>query len=170
MPYDKVFTGADGILVFSREEGSAADEVLDFYEIEQVGRVKHIEVYTHQDIRAFYSIGTNLPIDLRTGNIKIWGKIGRAYINGALLRLLLGKYAIEGENPQSPIAAPVFDIIVQLKTPDILDESMDYLSKLTISKVNLDNWSFSIPEDDFLLEEVTFQAMRLLVNDKQPAE
>lgn len=170
MPYDKVFTGADGVLVFSREEGSAADEILDFYEIEQVGRVKNIEIYTHQDIRAFYSLGTNLPIELRTGNIKIWGKIGRAYINGALLRLLLGRYALEGENPQSPIAAPVFDIMIQMKTPDTTDESLDYLSKLTVNKVIFDNWRFQIPEDDFVLEEVSFQALRLLVDDKQPAE
>jgi hypothetical protein len=170
MPYDKVFTGADGVLVFSRKEGSAADEILDFYEMEQVGRVKHVEVHAHQDVRAFYSIGTNLPIELRTGSIRIWGRIGRAYMNGALLRLLLGKYAVEGENPQSPRAAPRFDIIVQLKTPDVQDDKLDYLSKMTVSRAVLDNWSFNIPEDDFVLEEVSFQAERLLVDDKQPAE
>jgi hypothetical protein len=169
MPNNRVFTGADGILVFSREEGSAADAVLDQYEIEQVGRVKNVEVYAQQDVRAFYSIGTNLPIELRTGNIKIWGKVRRAYINGALMRLLLGNYAVEGENPESPIAAPTFDMIIHLKTPDIQDESLDYLSKLTVSGVVFDNWSFNIPEDDFVLEEVSFQALRLLVDDKQPA-
>lgn len=169
MPFTKVFTGADGVLMFSRQEGSAADEILDFYEIEQVGRVKHIEVYTHQDIRAFYSIGTNLPIELRTGNIKIWGKIGRAFINGALVRLQLGRYAVEGENPESPIAAPSFDIILHLKTPDVSDDDYDYMTKMTISKVIFDNWSFNIPEDDFVLEEVTFQALRLLMDDAQPA-
>jgi len=170
MPYDKVFTGADGVLVFSREEGSAADEILDFYEIEQVGRVKNVEVYAHQDVRAFYSIGTNLPIELRTGNIRIWGKIGRAYVNGALLRLLMGRYAIEGENPESPLAAPRFDIIVQLKTPDVGEGGPDYLSKVTISRAVLDTWTFNIPEDDFVLEEISFQAQRLLVDDKQVSE
>ena len=170
MANNKVFTGADGVLVFSREEGSAADEVLDFYEIEQVGRVKNIEVYVHQDIRAFYSIGTNLPTELRTGNIKVWGKIGRAYINGALLRLLLGKYALEGENPEAPLAAPTFDIIMQLKTPDTADEDLDYLNKITINKVVFENWSFIVPEDDFVLEEISFKALRILVDDKDPAE
>ncbi len=170
MPNNKVFTGADGILVFSREEDSAADEVLDFYEMEQVGRVKNIEVYAHQDIRAFYSIGTNLPTELRTGNIKIWGKIRRAYINGALMRLLLGKYALEGENPESPIDIPSFDIVVQLKTPDTPADGPDYLNKLTINKVVFDNWSFVVPEDDFVLEEVTFQALRILVDDQQSSE
>jgi hypothetical protein len=167
MPYNnKVFTGADGVLVFTREEGSAADEVLDMYELEQVGRVKGIEVYAHQDIRRFYSIGTNLPTELRTGNIKIWGKIKRAYINGALLRLLMGKYAVEGENPESPIDAPAFDINIQLKTPDIPEDGPDQLAKITISNVILDNWSFNIPEDDFVLEEATFQALRVLVHDE----
>jgi hypothetical protein len=94
--------------------------------------------------------------------------VRRAYINGALLRLLLGKYALEGENPQSPIAAPTFDIIIQLKPPDV-PADMDYLSKLTVNKVIFDNWSFVIPEDDFVLEEASFQALRLLVDDKQPA-
>ena len=168
MAFDKVFTGADGVLVISREEGSAADEVLDFYAIEQVGRVKNVEIHVHQEIRAFYSLGTNLPTELRTGDIKIWGKVRRAYINGALMRLLLGKYALEGENPQSPIAAPRFDMILQLKTPDTPDD-MDYLSKLTVHKVIFDNWSFVVPEDDFCLEEASFQALRLLVDDKQPA-
>lgn len=169
MAFDKkVFTGADGILTFSREEGSPADEVLDHFEMEQVGRVKNVEIYVHQDIRAFYSLGTNLPTELRTGDIRIWGKVRRAYINGALLRLLLGKYALEGENPQSPIAAPTFDIVIQLKPPDV-PADMDYLSKLTVNKVIFDNWSFVIPEDDFVLEEASFQALRLLVDDKQPA-
>lgn len=167
MPYNnKVFTGADGVLVFSRAEGSAADEVLDLYEIEQVGRVKGVEVYAHQDIRRFYSLGTNLPTELRTGNIKIWGKIRRAYINGALIKLLMGKYAVEGENPTSPIDAPVFDINIQLKTPDIPDDGQDYLAKITVTNVILDNWSFAVPEDDFVLEEVSFQALRILVNDE----
>jgi hypothetical protein len=166
MPYDRVFTGADGILVLSREEGSPADEVLDFYEIEEVGRVKSVEIYVHQDIRSFYSLGTNLPIELRTGNIKFSGKVRRAYINGALMRLLLGRYALEGENPQAPIAAPTFDMIVTLKTPDVAD--MDFMSKLTVNGVIFDNWSFAIPEDDFCLEEATFQAKRLLIADVQP--
>jgi len=169
MANNKVFTGVDGELVISRKEDSAADEILNEYDIDKVGRVKNVEVYTHQDIRAFYSIGTNLPTELRTGNIKIWGKARRAYINGALMRLLLGKYASEGENPESPIAAPTFDIIIHLKTPDIQDESLDYLSKLTITGVIFDNWSFNIPEDDFVLEEVSFQALRLLVDDKEPS-
>lgn len=169
MPNNKVFTGADGILIFSRQEESAADKVLDHYEIEQVGRVKDIEVYAHQDIRAFYSIGTNLPTELRTGNIKIWGKVRRAYINGALMRLMLGDYAVEGENPESPLAIPTFDMIIHLKTPDIPDDELAYLSKLTVSKVIFDNWSFNIPEDDFVLEEASFHALRLLVDDQQAA-
>ncbi|MGD2089591.1 MAG: hypothetical protein PVH61_25675 [Candidatus Aminicenantes bacterium] len=167
---NKVFTGADGVMVLSREEGSAADEVLDEYEIEQVGRVKGIELYAHQDIRRFYSIGTNLPTEMRTGNIKIWGKIKRAYINGALLRLLLGKYALAGENPSSPIDAPAFDINIQLKTPDIPTDGPDHLSRITINHVILDNWSFAVPEDDFVLEEVTFQALRILAHDEQLPE
>jgi hypothetical protein len=167
MPYNnKVFTGADGVLVFSREEGSAADAVLDEYEIDQVGRVKGIEVYAQQDIRRFYSIGTNLPIDLRTGNIKVWGKIKRAYINGALLRLLMGKYALAGENPESPIDAPAFDINIQLKTPDLPDDKPDHVAKITIHHAILDNWSFNVPEDDFVLEEISFQALRILVHDE----
>src|SRR5256885_7442463 len=40
------------------------------------------------------SIGKRHPAVLRPGNINISGKIGRAFINGALLRLLLGKGAL----------------------------------------------------------------------------
>jgi hypothetical protein len=36
--------------------------------------------------------------------------------------------------------------------------------------VKFQNWSFSLPEDDFVLEDVTFMALRVNVRDEEKAQ
>ena len=38
-------------------------------------------------------------------------------------------------------------------------------STVTVHSVKLDGWSFSMPEDDFVLEQVTFRALWISVED-----
>jgi hypothetical protein len=97
-----VFTGADAVLALaiddpSSVEGTEAQTVIEGFELGAVGRATDVEVYVTTDLRSFHEIGKRLPTQLHQGNINISGKIGRAYINGGLLSLLLGKYAEAGE-------------------------------------------------------------------------
>ena len=84
------------------------------------------------------------------------GTIERAHINGALLRLLLG------DGATSPPAAanfvqPSFNIISTLQDPAHPDQH-DQGHRL---RRTLSTWTYTIPSDDFVMESVTFQALRV---------
>jgi len=49
----------------------------------------------------------------------------------------------------------------QLRTGNIPDNG----SKLVLFGVKFKSWNFSIPEDDFVMEHVTFQALRISQED-----
>src|SRR5256885_4393083 len=108
------------------------------------------------------SIGNRPPAVLRRGNINISGKMGGAFINGALLRLLLGKGALVTRENE-PYPQPSFNLMLDLKDPAAPNTS----STLTIHGVKFENWAYSLPEDDFVMEAVTFKGLFLTVEDKE---
>jgi hypothetical protein len=163
MPNTSVFTGADGSMTLSvpeGPEGEKAQEVLDANEMIAVGRVQNVKVEVHSDVKAFHEIGQRYATELRPGNINIKGSIGRAYINGAMLSLLLGEAA--SSRPAASWAQPAFNITLLLEnaaTPGVRNT-------VTLHDVKIDNWVYDMPEDDFLLESVDFQALYLTVQDE----
>ncbi len=158
-----VFTGADGSLTLSTPEGSEgekAQEVIDAYETITVGRVQNVAVNVSSDVKAFHEIGQRYATELRPGNINISGSIGRAYVNGAMLKLLLGEAA--DSRPAASWTQPTFNITLLLAnaaTPDVTNN-------VTLHGVKLDNWNYNMPEDDFLMESVSFQALYMTVADE----
>ena len=158
-----VFTGADGSLTLSTPEGSEgekAQEVIDAYETITVGRVQNVAVNVTSDVKAFHEIGQRYATELRPGNISISGSIGRAYVNGAMLKLLLGEAA--DSRPAASWAQPTFNITLLLAnaaTPGVTNN-------VTLHGVKLDNWNYNMPEDDFLMESVSFQALYMTVADE----
>jgi hypothetical protein len=165
MPNTNVFRGSDATLTLASEEtpeGQAAKEILDFYQLSPVGRATAVEVYVQTELELFHEIGRRHPAALRPGNINVSGKIGRAYINGALLRLLLGQGALT-ERQAEPYPQPSFNLMLDLKDPAQPAVS----STLTVHSVKFENWAYSLPEDDFVMEEVTFKGLYLTVEDKE---
>ena len=158
-----VFTGADGSLTLSTPEGSEgekAQEVIDAYETITVGRVQNVAVNVSSDVKAFHEIGQRYATELRPGNINISGSIGRAYVNGAMLKLLLGEAA--DSRPAASWTQPTFNITLLLAnaaTPGVTNN-------VTLHGVKLDNWNYNMPEDDFLMESVSFQALYMTVADE----
>ena len=158
-----VFTGADGSLTLSTPEGSEgekAQEVIDAYETITVGRVQNVAVNVTSDVKAFHESGQRYATELRPGNISISGSIGRAYVNGAMLKLLLGEAA--DSRPAASWAQPTFNITLLLAnaaTPGVTNN-------VTLHGVKLDNWNYNMPEDDFLMESVSFQALYMTVADE----
>lgn len=161
MPND-VFRAVDAVLVLSVDdkntpEGKAADSLVSQYDLSNaVGRLRNVSVGVSTDLRPFYEIGRRYPTHLRPGSVQTWGTIERAHINGALLRLLLGDGAV------SPPAAanfvqPSFNIIASLKDP----ARPDQLTKVIVFGARFASWTFNIPSDDFVMESVSFQALRL---------
>ncbi len=158
-----VFTGADGSITLSvpqGPEGEKAQDVLSAYELISVGRVQNVKVEVRADVKAFHEIGQRYATELRPGNIHINGTIGRAYINGAMLKLLLGEAA--ESRPAASWAQPAFNITLLLEnaaTPGVRNT-------VTLHDVKIDSWVYNLPEDDFLLESVGFQALFLTVQDE----
>ena len=157
-----VFSGADGTLTISEPDGFDAEELGKYLgESGQVGRVTEVSVSISTIVREFHQLGSALPSELRSGNITITGRVGRAYVNGALLRLMLGELASDEE--KAPVRLPTFTMTL------ILDNLMPAgdagNSILTVYGVMFDNWQLGVPEDDFILERLTFRARRIAVRD-----
>jgi hypothetical protein len=163
MANTSVFTGADGSITLSASqggEGEKAQDVLSAYELISIGRAQNVRVEVRSEVRAFHEIGQRYATELRPGNVTIRGAIGRAYINGALLKLLLGEAA--ASRPAASWAQPSFNITLLVEnaaTPGVRNT-------LTLHDVKIDSWVYDLPEDDFLMESVGFQALYLSVADE----
>lgn len=163
MANTNVFTGADGAITLSvpqGDEGAAAQATIDAYDMIAVGRATDVRVEVRSDVRAFNEIGQRYATELRPGNVHITGSIGRAYLNGALLRLLLGEAA--DSRPAASWVQPAFNISVLLEnvaTPGTRNT-------LTLHDVKIDSWVYQVPEDDFVLEQAGFQALYMSVADE----
>jgi hypothetical protein len=161
MPND-VFRAIDAVLVMgvddsSTPEGQAADALVAQYDFSNtVGRLQDVSVAVSSDVRAFYEIGRRYPTHLRPGIVRVAGSAKRAHVNGALLRLLLGDGAISPP-ASANFVQPSFNIIASLTNPARPGE----FTKLTVFGVKFDAWSYHIPAEEFVMESITFQAMRV---------
>lgn len=163
MANTQVYTGADGSITVSATqglEGEAAQSVISAFEMIAVGRVQDVRVEIVSDIRAFHEIGQRYATELRPGNVSIRGTIGRAMINGAMLRLLLGE-AADGRPGQS-WPQPSFNVTLQVENA----AQPGVRNALTLHDVKLASWTYAMPEDDFVAESVSFQALYATVTDE----
>jgi hypothetical protein len=151
-----VFHGADGTISVAVESSPAGDKakaVADKYSLTPIGRATGVTVRVTNDVKPFHELGQRFPTELRPGNINVFGTIHRAYINGALLRLMLGD-AADGR-PAGTFVGPSFNLSLQLKNPNLPDTT----ASVTVMGVQIDEWSYSLPEDDFVMEQVSFRAL-----------
>lgn len=162
MPNANVFRGSDADLVLAVDdsstiEGGLADALITEYELSTVvGRLQNVQVSVQNEVKPYHEIGKRFATELRPGNINIQGSAERAHINGALLRLLLGDGA-GSPPPTGSMAQPVFNVVINLKNPALADTT----SKIVLFGVKFESWSFRLPEDDFVMESVTFRALRI---------
>jgi hypothetical protein len=165
MANTNVFRGSDATLTLAVDtgpEGDAANELITLYALSPVGRATSVDVFIQTELELFHEIGKRHPAALRPGNINISGKIGRAFINGALLRLLLGKGALT-ERENEPYPQPSFNLMLLLTDPAVPGTS----STLTVHGVKFENWAYSLPEDDFVMESVTFKGLFITIEDQE---
>jgi len=162
MPNVNVFRGSDAALVLavddnSTVEGGLADALIGEYELSNiVGRLQNVQVMVENEVKPYHEIGKRFPTELRSGNINVSGVAERAHINGALIRLLLGEGA-KSPPPAEAMTQPAFNMVINLKNPALPDNS----SKITLFGVKFETWNFRLPEDDFVMESVSFKAMRI---------
>lgn len=164
MANTNVFRGSDGsisLAVDSGTEGETAQAVIDEYALTPVGRATGVTIHVQSDLKPFHELGQRYPTELRPGNVNVSGSIDRAFINGALLKMMLGDAA--KSRPQGTFVNPSFNISLRLENPAKAGTS----STVTAYGVKLENWSYAIPEDDFVMEKVNFRALWISVEDKE---
>ncbi|SDD81799.1 hypothetical protein [Rhodospira trueperi] len=157
-----VYRGSDGTLsvaVESSPEGDLAAAVDEEYGLAPIGRVTGVTVRVTSEVKPFHELGQRFATELRPGNINVSGTIERAHVNGALLSLMLGPAA--RTRPQGTFASPAFNLSLQLENPALPGNR----STVTVMGVKLDEWTYGIPEDDFVMEKVGFQALWVKVED-----
>jgi hypothetical protein len=165
MPNSHVFTGLDGAITLAVEggvEGDAAKAVNDTYGLTPIGRATGVSVEVSSDIRPFHEMGQRYATELRSGNVYIKGTIGRAHVNGALLRLMLGDGAA-GTRPAGSFVSPTFNLSLRMENSAFPGNA----STVSVHGVKLDAWAFTMPEDEFVMEEVGFQALWIGVEDAE---
>lgn len=170
MPNTSPLRGSSAVLQLANEDtpgGQLGGQIFnDEYSIATVGRVTGVEIRVETDLEVFHEIGTRQPVSMAPGNINISGRADRAYINGGLLRLLMGRLAGAGANEDAfPVELqPIFHMI--LDTTDIRQPGT-VGTKLTVFNVRFDDWAVVVPEDDFIMENVTFKGLRIQREEKQ---
>ncbi len=163
-----VYTGSNGTLTLADEdtpEGQAAKAVTDTYDLQTVGRVTGVRIAVQTDLEEFHEIGRRHPTSLHPGNVHINGTVQRAYINGALLFLLMG----QGSRPTAvaePYVQPTFNMTVALTDPALPGNS----AALELRGVKFQDWSYAMPEEDFVMEELRWRALSVRVLDATAPE
>jgi hypothetical protein len=158
-----IYTGADGSISLSvpqGKEGDTAQGVLTAYDLIAVGRVQSVRVEVRSEIKAYNELGSRYPTQLRPGNVSITGTIGRAFINGALLKLLLGDAATS--RPATSWTQPAFNITLLVENAAI----PGVRSTITLHDVKISNWVYDLPEDDVVMESAEFTALFVDVADE----
>ena len=162
MPND-VFRAIDATLVLGVEdaslpEGTVADALVSEYDLSNtVGRLHMVTVSVLSDVKPFYEIGRRYPTHLRPGVVQVSGRAERAHVNGALLRLLLGEGAVSPPGAAN-FVQPAFNIVASLQDP----ARPDQMTRVTIFGTKFDGWDYNVAtEGSFVMEQVTFQALRV---------
>jgi hypothetical protein len=159
---NNVYRGSDGTISLAVEtgpEGDLAGAINDEYGLTPVGRVTGVTVNVTTDVEPFHELGQRFATELRPGNINVTGSIQRAHVNGALLKLMLGDAA--SARPAATFASPSFNLNLRLENPATPGNT----STVTVMGVKLNSWAYTLPEDDFVLEQVGFRALWVKVED-----
>ncbi|GAA1954010.1 hypothetical protein [Amycolatopsis minnesotensis] len=165
MALSEVFTGANGTLTLASEdtpEGADAKAVMDAFAVQTVGRLTDVTLRVNTALKEFHEVGRRHPVSLSPGNIFIAGSVGRAFVNGALMSLLLGRGSTSASVPE-PYAQPTFSMSLQLANP----AKADAVVSLVVGGVKFENWQFAMPEDEFVMESLCFRALTIGVGDAE---
>jgi hypothetical protein len=165
---DNVYTGANGTLALATEntpEGADAKVAWAAYsKTPDVGRVTGVQIRVQTTLQEYYQIGQRFPVSLNPENVAISGEIQRAYINGALLFLLLGR----GAGPtavKEPFVQPSFTLRLNLTDPAVPANK----AAIELKGVKFMTWGVEVPENDFVMEHVQFKALAISVIDSTKA-
>jgi hypothetical protein len=157
-----VFRGSDGtisVAVDAGPEGDKAKAISEQYSLTPIGRCTGVTVKVTNDVKPFHELGQRFATELRPGNMNVYGTIERAHVNGALLRLMLGEAA--DSRPAGTFVGPSFNLSLRLENP----AQPGTTATVTVAGVKIDEWAYTLPEDDFVMEKLSFRALWVKVED-----
>lgn len=168
MALTEVFTGANGTLGIATagtdSEKAHFDAISGSYAgLENIGRVTGVDIRVQTDLEEFHEVGKRHAASLHPGNVHVSGRVGRAYVNGAMLYLLMGKSALATSTGADGHPLPQFVLVLNLNDPALPDNTL----KVQVFGVRFENWALHVPEDDFVLEDLTFKAKSIAVTDTE---
>jgi len=137
MPNINVFRGSDASIMLSVEQTNEGTKAKEIIDAYQLTPVGR---------------ATNVEVRV-TSELKPFHELG--------LKLLLGEAAVS--RPAGTWVQPSFNIVLDVTNPAVPGIS----STITLHGVKFQNWSYKIPEDDFVLEEAEFLALWISVEDKE---
>ena len=88
--------------------------------------------------------GSAAPRSCGRATCRSRGTFGRAYVNGAMLSLLLGE--ARSGRPAASWVQPAFNVTVR-----VANASNGAVNTLTLHDVKIDNWTYNLPEDEFVM-------------------
>lgn len=160
----RTFFGTDGTLTVANQTAMEADTLTSYLgEGKQLGHVLNVTLSVATDVRPFHEIGSRLPRELRAGNIEIGGTIERAFLNGALIRLMLGEYAANEE--AAGFVIPTADMVLTLDNQ--MPAGDEGNSVLTVYGVVFTSWQLGMSVNDFVLEDLVYKARRISLADAE---
>jgi hypothetical protein len=165
MALTNVYTGSSGSLTLANEnnaDGDDAKAILDAYETQTLGRVTDVQIVVRTRLDEYHEIGRRHASSLHPGDVSITGTVRRAYVNGALLFLLLGRGA-GASSPAEPYPHPTFNLAVALADPAAPGNTLT----LELKGVKFQEWAYGLPEEDFVMENLSFKALAISVVDKE---
>lgn len=163
MSPSNVYSGCDATISLSVEsglEGDMAKRIIDAGLLTPVGRSVNVQIHVSSDLKPLHEQGQQYATEIRSGNVVVSGTIERVYIDGALLKLMLGDAATG--RPAGIWVQPSFNISLQLSNPAFPGKCR----RLTIHGVKFKNWSLVVPEDNFVMERAEFLALWIRVDDE----
>lgn len=177
MAMDRVFTGKNATISLSIKPGTpeedAAGTAITAYggapTSVVVGRATGVHVAISTNLHEFHQIGQRHAVVLHPGDISISGSLDHAYVSGAMIALLLGKGAVGKGGPGEPFPQPAFDLTIQMRDPAFAEKPPKPdggpSAQIVVTGVKFQNWGFQLPEDDFVMENITFRALALHLTD-----
>jgi hypothetical protein len=162
---NNVYRGSDGSISLATEtgpEGERAAAIAETYSLTPIGRVTGVTVQVTNELKPFHELGQRIATEMRPGNVQVEGTIERAFINGALLKLMLGEAA--DSRPAGTFVSPSFNLSLRLENPALPGAS----ATVTVMGVKIENWTYTLPEDDFVMERLRFRALWVKVEDTNP--
>jgi hypothetical protein len=149
----KRFSSSYGMLNVVTQNETTQDRLANH--LTTVGRASNIEVKIESPTQVIYERGKIYPSSTNIESIEINGSINRVHINGALLKLLLvtGDHNPISEESYPP---PIFCITIAAEEKEVI----------TLYNVEFQTWNPNIPEDDFVLENLSFKARSFIIGDE----